>query len=440
MKKKTNHYKKHLILAGVLFFVLIFSLGILTGYFYSRTSQEPEKKGIYIEFLSEVYDKIKENYWDKTTDEELSNLFKQGSERLIGMPQPVLRSNNKEGLEIMWNQILKDLKEEEKKEFSVKLAELILTSLKPVGRNRLYTIRDEEILKDNIQNINPEVDLYETLGVSQEASQKEIEKEYQRKTAELESKKDKSPEEERELEEINYAYQVLSEQEKREKYDQLGIEPTVFSKLVRPDIFYIYIKKFSPNTLEEFKLAADRVDDQEGLDSLILDLRGNIGGSIDILPYFLGPFIGQNQYAFEFFHQGEYEPFKTKTGWLPSLVRYKKVVILIDSQTQSTAELMAATLKKYNVGITVGLPTRGWGTIEKVFSLEKQIDPNEKYSIFLVHSLTLADDGQPIEGRGVEPLINTTSPDWEEQLFAYFHYDELIKAVKELINQNRPLF
>ena len=109
-------------------------------------------------------------------------------------------------------------------------------------------------------------------------------------------------------------------------------------------------------------------------------------------------------------------------------------MILIDDEVQSSGELMAATLKKYNVGITVGTKTKGWGTIEKVFEIENQIDPNEKYSAFIVHSLALRDDGQPIENNGVSPLININDKDWKEQLFTYFNYNELIEAVEEIWN------
>ncbi|KPJ70546.1 hypothetical protein AMJ51_01600 [Microgenomates bacterium DG_75] len=170
------------------------------------------------------------------------------------------------------------------------------------------------------------------------------------------------------------------------------------------------------------------------LDTLILDLRDNVGGAIDGLPYFLGPFIGAEQYAYQFYHQGEKTDFKTRTGWLPSLVRYKKVVVLVNEGTQSSAEVMAATLKRYNVGVVVGASTKGWGTVEKVFALKTQIDPNEKYSMFLVHSLTLRDDGEPIQDKGVDPTININNPGWEEQLMAYFNYPELVEAVKEILS------
>jgi len=163
-----------------------------------------------------------------------------------------------------------------------------------------------------------------------------------------------------------------------------------------------------------------------------MDLRGNIGGAVDILPYFLGFFIGQNQYAFDLFHQGESTPTKTLTGWLPSLVKYKKVVVLADGKTQSSAEVIAATLKKYNVGVLMGSTTKGWGTIENVFPLKTILDPNESYSAFMVHSLTLRDDNQPIEGRGVEPVIKLDDATWPQQLLNYYNYPPLVEALRQL--------
>jgi len=227
----------------------------------------------------------------------------------------------------------------------------------------------------------------------------------------------------------------LSKPESREIYDQTGIEPTVIAKLITPDILDLKMTKLSPQTFDEFQKTLDQIDKTTNASSLILDLRDNIGGAIDLLQYFLGPFIGQNQYAYEFFHQDLYQPFKTLTGWLPSLVRYKKVVVLVDAQTQSSAELMASVLKKYNVGILVGTKTKGWGTVENVFPLKQQLDTKEKYSLFIAHSLTLRDDNQPIEGNGVEPVIKITDSDWQDQLYQYLPSQELVNAVKTVLKE-----
>jgi curved DNA-binding protein len=71
----------------------------------------------------------------------------------------------------------------------------------------------------------PFQDYYEILGVDRKASDKEIKSAY-RKLArkwhpDLHSGKDKEKAEEK-IKQINEAYEVLSDKEKREKYDRLG--------------------------------------------------------------------------------------------------------------------------------------------------------------------------------------------------------------------------
>ncbi len=416
----------------------IFGLGITAGYFCrskkspANPNQAAKEKNIYIALVLEVYDKIKENYWQKIDDEKLTNTFVLGIEKLTGQPQH-LKTLDRANLQVKLNEINKLFDSEKKqKEFATKLVDVALANLEPFGRSRLYVKKDEIALKKNVEN-RTDVDHYQVLGVNKKASTEEINKAFEEKIKEVE--KDDSPENEEKQKALAQAHRVLSELEAREIYNESGIEPTINYKLIRPDILYIHWTKFSPTTLDDIKRVTEKFDDRQGLDTLILDLRDNVGGAIDGLPYFLGPFIGNDQYAYQFFHQGEKEDFKTKIGWMPSLVRYKKVIVLINEGTQSSAEVMAAALKKYNVGILVGTKTKGWGTVEKVFKLDNQIDPNEEYSAFLVHRLTLRDDGQPIEGHGIDPVININDPDWEKQLYSYFHYDELAEVIKEIFGR-----
>jgi len=93
---------------------------------------------------------------------------------------------------------------------------------------------------------------------------------------------------------------------------------------------------------------------------------------------------------------------------------------------------MASTLKKYNVGIILGATTKGWGTVEKVFPLKNQIADGETFSLFLVHRVTLREDGQPIEGRGVEPQINIKSPNWKAELLKKYNFPGIVKAIEEI--------
>ncbi len=65
-------------------------------------------------------------------------------------------------------------------------------------------------------------DYYEILGVSKDASQEEIKRAYRRLALKWHPDKNKSPEAEERFKEINKAYEVLSNPEKRKVYDLYG--------------------------------------------------------------------------------------------------------------------------------------------------------------------------------------------------------------------------
>ena len=403
-----------------LLLLLIFCLGIGIGFWYSKNplsipKPSPSKNTPHA-FLSESFDKIKENYWENITDAQLIEMFKTASSAL-GNPLPGEISSKDELLKKM------------DKDQTIKLVSNVLTNLQPMGRSGLFTTKQEEQLKNTVSNINPDKDLYKDLGIAKGASEAAVSEAYQKKEEEL--KQEKTPQAQEQLKQIAYAKDVLTQSESKQRYDAGGVEPTIFTN-VRGSTLYLQFTKFSPTSINEFQQAFDAQKDK-GLNSLILDLRGNAGGAIDSTAHFLGFFIGKNQSAFEFYKKGEYLPFRTPTDKLPSISKYKQIVILIDNQTQSSAEMMAASLKKYHIGLLLGTPTRGWGTVERVFPLDNQINQSEKYSMFLVHSITLRDDNQPIEGRGVEPNINVNDNTWQEQLFSYFRNQDLIQAVKSIL-------
>ena len=168
---------------------------------------------------------------------------------------------------------------------------------------------------------------------------------------------------------------------------------------------------------------------------MIIDLRGNIGGSLDIAPYFVGAFLGQNQYTFDLFRQDEFIPARSPITKIDSLAHYRDIAILTDNMSQSTAEVIAAALKKFNIAHTVGTATRGWGTVENTFPLTTSIDASSTYALLLVHSLTLRDDNQPIEGKGVDPDVNTADTNWKTKLFSYFRSESLISALKNNVTK-----
>lgn len=427
----------------LIIFLLIFVLGLGAGHLIPAKITFPwqnppgpvTSSNKYVAFLDEVYDTIQKNYWNKLTDTQLIQLYVLGTAKLTNQPAAQNVKTPGDLNNVLKNAVNSFPDDNKKEAFTATLADLVLANLEPFGRSRLYSQQDTTSLQNNVANINPEVNRYQELGLSKNASENQISQAFQKEQAKLAPKAESSPAAKQQLDEITQAYNTLSDADARKIYDTSGVEPTMSYKLIGSNILYIHQTKFSPTTLDELQRITQKFDQGNSLHTLIFDMRDNVGGAIDLLPYILGPFIGPDQYAYQFYHQGDKQDFKTLTSWMPSLVRYKQVVVLINGGTQSSAEVMAAVLKKYNVGILVGTKTAGWGTVERVFPLTHQIDPSQKFSAFLVHSLTLRDDGQPIQGNGVQPSIDTSKPDWEQQLYTYYNNQELVNAVKNILSQ-----
>ncbi|MDZ7586382.1 MAG: S41 family peptidase [Patescibacteria group bacterium] len=379
----------------------------------------PRKSSPYTAFLEETYDTIKTNYWQKIEDQALIDLYLAAARAVTKQPQ-LVTAKDKNDLFFQLEKVIND------SQTAATIADAVLANLPPTGKSRLYTQKQAKDLSNTVANINPEVNHYQELDLPKDATETEIQTAYQTKTATATAE---------EKQKLDIAFRALKDTTTRKIYDTTGADPTLPYRAITDKIYYIAIQKFSPTTIQELTAAVSAGDQYPRLNTLILDLRDNIGGAIDGLPYFLGPFIGQDQYAYQFLQQDKKEDFKTKTGWLPGLVKFKKVIILINQNTQSSAEVMAAVLKKYHVGVLVGMTTKGWGTVERIFPLEHQLDNQQTYSVFLVHHLTLREDNQPIEGQGVNPDVSIQDPNWRQQLLEYFSDPGLVTAVNNLLPQ-----
>ena len=423
--------------------------GYIVGLFYLDNNQKPTTENIsqtdssqsntftlkkynnkYQTFIFEIYDLIRANYWSEISEEELGELYSLAYTKITKQAADPSSTSRKDIEKILLKQIENYNTNEEKETFCIQLSQLVITNLQPLNRSKLYTNQDRTKLHNEVSNINPEVNHFNTLGISEEVNQEEVDKAYSTKKASLVATN--TSEAKQELQNLEKSYEVLNNKENRKQYKLNGVEPTMAYRLLNDRTFYLQIKKFSPTTVDELTRTLKKLEEHAQTNTLILDLRDNIGGAIDGLPYFLGPFIGYDQYAYQFFQQNETEDFKTKTNQLEILKKIKKVVILINQNTQSSAEVMASVLKQYNFGILLGTTTRGWGTVERIFPLESQISQNEEHAVFLVHHLTLRNDHLPIEGNGVSPDIKITNPDWKKELFNTYNDQELINEIKLL--------
>ena len=97
-------------------------------------------------------------------------------------------------------------------------------------------------------------DYYRTLGLSSDSTAEEIKKAYRKLAMQYHPDRNRSnPESEERLKEINEAYQILGDAEKRRRYDLLHRQPLnghIFYKRDIDDDFISVIRKFSQRGFE----------------------------------------------------------------------------------------------------------------------------------------------------------------------------------------------
>lgn len=390
-----------------------------------RTPQEADP---YVRFDMEAYDAIQQKYWNKAADADMATLFQLSVAKAANLTvPPTLVSKDRAGVaQMLGEQFKLATTTELRKQLALNTIIIALANLAPTGRSGLLSSGQEVQLRQTVANVDPGKDLYADLGVQKGASESEVAKAYEEKKAVLATAT--TSEAQAELQKITYAKVVLTNSDTKARYDTAQIEPTVFSKILGKTL-YVSMSKISPTTLQEFGRTVDTASTTPGLGSLILDLRGNIGGALDFATSFLGLFVGHNQYAYDLFQQGNYLPQRTTIGKFEQLTRYKEVALLTDNMTQSTAEVITAMFKRFHLGVVIGAPTRGWGSVENTIPLKTSIDPKETYSILLVQYLTVRDDGQEIEGKGVDPDISLSDANWKTALPQYLRSQSLMSAL-----------
>jgi carboxyl-terminal processing protease len=166
----------------------------------------------------------------------------------------------------------------------------------------------------------------------------------------------------------------------------------------------IQINHFQDSTVQDVKEALAQLQ-TAGVKALLLDLRGNPGGAFKAGVQVAELFLNEGVIVFSESPLDEYNrPFKV-TARNPVQV---PMVVLVDRDTASAAEVVAGALKEHRQGTTliVGQTTFGKGSIQGVIPLDKApLDKTPGGIRITVAKLFSPGKHQPYTGRGVTPDI-----------------------------------
>ena len=175
---------------------------------------------------------------------------------------------------------------------------------------------------------------------------------------------------------------------------------SVEERVIGDSVGYIRIRGFHNNTTEQFKAAYSALE-EAGVGSIIFDLRGNTGGTIQSAKDMLSYLLPRGKYASVTDNEGK------TTELIAEDLHQMSVpsVTLVNGKTAGEAELFAGVLQEFQLTTVVGENTAGKGRIQEFFPLK--VDSSAVK--LTVAQLSLIQSGG-LEGKGIAPtkLISLT--------------------------------
>jgi len=135
----------------------------------------------------------------------------------------------------------------------------------------------------------------------------------------------------------------------------------------RKTIGYLRLTQFGPNCAKETEAALDELED-EGMEALILDLRGNGGGDLQQTVKLIGLFLPPESKVVSVRARDQPEEF-LQTPTRQRRQRSYPLIILIDRNSASASELTAGSLHDLDRATLIGETSYGKGSVQNIIPM-----------------------------------------------------------------------
>lgn len=188
------------------------------------------------------------------------------------------------------------------------------------------------------------------------------------------------------------------------------VTKSVDSEVMDNDIGYLRITSFDENTYKEFKEHISSLQ-SKGIKGLVIDLRDNPGGLLDVCVDIADDIIGKGTIVYTKDNTGNKEYYKSdeKELNLP-------ITVLINGGSASASEILTAALVDNNKAIAIGETSFGKGLVQSV----RQLKDGTGYKLTTAQYYT--PNGEYINGKGITPEIK--EEDEKQQLKLALEYLE----------------
>ncbi|MCK5846569.1 MAG: S41 family peptidase [Bacteroidales bacterium] len=152
------------------------------------------------------------------------------------------------------------------------------------------------------------------------------------------------------------------------KREDIKVNDVPYFGMLQDSIAYVKLTSFRKTAAKEIMAALDSLNNANGVQSLVLDLRNNGGGLLIEAVKILDLFVGANELivSTKGKTKAENHIYKTKA---PAKYSNMKVVVLVNKNSASASEIVAGAFQDLDRGVIMGQKSYGKGLVQKVFSL-----------------------------------------------------------------------
>ena len=186
---------------------------------------------------------------------------------------------------------------------------------------------------------------------------------------------------------------------------------TVSSEMKDDQIGYIAVSEFDSVTYDQFEAALNDLE-SKGMQGLVIDLRGNPGGSLTTVTDMLKLLLPE----------GTIVSTKDKNGNTEEITCdgkhefTKPLAVLVNQYSASASEIFSGAIQDYGTGTIVGMTTYGKGVVQQLMDL------GDGTCLKVTIAEYYTPSGRSINGTGVEPDVEVeyeydeNNPDADNQL------------------------
>jgi carboxyl-terminal processing protease len=177
---------------------------------------------------------------------------------------------------------------------------------------------------------------------------------------------------------------------------QVNVDQVYARQVQSVPIGYMRIRGFGDDSVADDALGILQAGQQRGIKAWIVDLRGNSGGALTSVVTAAGGFLDQNHavVGYEVDRQRHQQALNTDAV---NLTSGDQVVLLVDKDTASGAEILAAALREAGVAKIIG--TRTAGNV----GVAKQIPLADGSMLQVTENRFVSPSGAQLDGAGVDP-------------------------------------